>query len=700
MALATLKTWVAGYSRSSRGNPYMMLETHRLTLFPGAPASSVVPLETSAAIQRDIAANEEVQETEQMLSNVDVGLVAMDDDTGERVQVGPSGDGSSFSFGDAITDTIALQGVSAGQPGLSEPSSAGGTGAVSAPMNLLTSVSPSKERRSRHHDPSKEREKKPSSSKSKKNSDKTQKGPSLPKAPSKDSSQNPLPDMKTPAWDMEAFCEKLRLSVQQSLQPQLTSMANSISTVSTSLGELRTTVQQNRAEDEAARKQHKEETAQQLASLASQMGTLKAGGQPDPMPPIDSLPDLDPSNPWRSARYAPLVGGMLSVEGFGTRPASDFERYPPEANFPFCYVRLNQEAAVREDKVPKETVLYSRDRAQTMLMKCMKDTGCVNTKVLPAYGNLAMFQTNPETSNLFATKVFGAVWEAALEDKSAPALREEEPTSWIFPNDSPVWEDVVSTFSVGKLAGDCASAQFNEEMPRLPEALLKTECEAKMRLARTLNTFTLNELMMNVYEEAEIFKVIVKGMTCSLRHDLVDFIKARRACRKHIFAHASVRHEPSKLINGPIWGATLFTQAIVQEVIAAATQGNQSLQTRLGLQLKRKFQPGTGPQPKNVARKRFRKGTSFTIPKVQQPPSFPSPGPSGHYQWVPAAPYQSPASNPAYEQKAKNFRAQSSLGQARGRGGAAVRGRSRFAPFRRGRGGSARGRGGKDTSNQ
>ena len=103
-------------------------------------------------------------------------------------------------------------------------------------------------------------------------------------------------------------------------------------------------------------------------------------------------------------KICPFGRGLLSVEGFGARPVTDFEKYPSEANFPFCYVRLSQEAAVWEDKVPKETVLFPRDRAQTMLMRCLKDNGCINTRVLPAYGNLAVFQTKLNTPNLFAIR--------------------------------------------------------------------------------------------------------------------------------------------------------------------------------------------------------------------------------------------------------------------------------------------------------
>ena len=86
--------------------------------------------------------------------------------------------------------------------------------------------------------------------------------------------------------------------------------------------------------------------------------------QPD-LPPTDSLPDFDPQNPWRSTKYASLSGGMLTIEGIGTRPIPDFERFPVDGEFPYVWVRLSQEASVREAKVPKETVIYPKEKAQS-----------------------------------------------------------------------------------------------------------------------------------------------------------------------------------------------------------------------------------------------------------------------------------------------------------------------------------------------
>ena len=42
-AKATLKAWVAGFSRNSGGNPYLLDENMRVVLFTGAPVTAVVP---------------------------------------------------------------------------------------------------------------------------------------------------------------------------------------------------------------------------------------------------------------------------------------------------------------------------------------------------------------------------------------------------------------------------------------------------------------------------------------------------------------------------------------------------------------------------------------------------------------------------------------------------------------------------------
>ena len=59
--------------------------------------------------------------------------------------------------------------------------------------------------------------------------------------------------------------------------------------------------------------------------------------------------------------------GMLTIEGLGTRPLSDFEQYPDGVDLRESYVRLAPEATVRDDKISKEVVLLPAQRVQDSL---------------------------------------------------------------------------------------------------------------------------------------------------------------------------------------------------------------------------------------------------------------------------------------------------------------------------------------------
>ena len=396
------------------------------------------------------------------------------------------------------------------------------------------------------------------------------------------------------------------------------------------------------------------------------------------MPSTTSLPPYDESNPWRSALHAPCQNNMLTLEGLGTRPLSDFEVFPPNGVFPHVYVRLSQSASIREDKVPRETVLYPLNKAQNLVVQYFKKANCINTKKIPNKGNLAIFTTPLDFPNPFATKMLEAANEAFQEDKEGTALREEESTSLIFPADSEGWKNVVETFTGSKLSPECFSLQFNENLPKLNDGLINKEFEVRSRLARTLHTFTLTELLMSLHPELEILKVIVKSMCASLRKDLTDFMLVRKACRKHLFLTATVRHEPTKLINAPVWGVPLFPPAMVQEAIDNAAKMNLSLRRRWGMFEKRKYTEGSGPQPKN---KRFKKDKGNQQGQAQKPQTD-----------VATSSTQSPAYNPVYEGNAYSFRARGYHQQRGGRRGSYGRGRGRFYHFQpRGRASQRRG---------
>ena len=388
------------------------------------------------------------------------------------------------------------------------------------------------------------------------------------------------------------------------------------------------------------------------------------------MPPANSLPPFDTQNPWRSALYAPFTDELLTIEGIGTRPISDFERHPPTAELPYCYVRLSPEAVIREDKVPKETIIFPKEKAQSCFLQILRATECVNTKVTPFKGNLTMFTTNEQTPIPFASKMLDAVNQALIDEKTNMVLREEESTSLLFPGDSHAWEEVAQTFSGGKLDQDCASVQFNENLPKLSNHMVEVEFAARMRLARTLSSLTSVELGVLSRPEDDLYKVVAKGMLPSFRQDLTDFGIARRNCRKHILQYARVRHEPTRLINSPLWGPNLFPKAIVAEVIHTASQSNTSLRTRWDMPFKRKSQESVGPQPKN------KRANVQYLPNIQQPqqamvvPVSPSGQPIQGLQgqqFVVLNTQPSPAYNRKYEKQ--NFRNPGFQGNRGGRGG-------------------------------
>ena len=238
-------------------------------------------------------------------------------------------------------------------------------------------------------------------------------------------------------------------------------------------------------------------------------------------------------------------------------------------------------------------------------------------------------------------------------------------TSLLLPS-TEEWNGVAATFLPGKLPADNASEQFSEALPRVPDNDLKAEHEARLALQNSLHAITLLEMIMRSNEGLSTLKSLSKPLLVSFQKDLWAFITARLACRKHVFASATIRHEPQKLINSCIWGSGLFPSDLVEKTLESASQANQNLRTRWGMPPigpKRKFIPGLGPQPKNLKRqKQF-----ATFPSAPAPVMPPAGGAQPSYLLPP-----SPAYNPRYDRGAGNSRGQS---QYRGRGGSNYRGR-------------------------
>ncbi|XP_064100400.1 uncharacterized protein LOC135211154 [Macrobrachium nipponense] len=331
------------------------------------------------------------------------------------------------------------------------------------------------------------------------------------------------------------------------------------------------------------------------------------------MPDGSTLPPFHPGNLWRVANFAPFVNGMLTIEGCGTRRLEDFEFFPEGLQPPFIgYVRLTEAALVREDKVPKETVILSRDQAQQTWIRSLEEWNCSNTRVTVFKSPFTMFTTDDENPLPFTSKVAELTLQAVTREEPMPQLRETDPTSLLLPGREDLWEDLPATFSVGKLKPDCAITLFSERLPKLSDALIQAEFDAKTRLARSLNSLVMTETAAREYAQEPLLKVIAKSLLLGMQCDLYDFAVARRNCRKHVLSEATIRHEPNKLLASSIWGADLFPASAVNEVQSEASRLNQSIILRWGIPFKRKSESS----PSSFrARKRQRKFQPFQVPQ-------------------------------------------------------------------------------------
>ncbi|XP_064107538.1 uncharacterized protein LOC135216296 [Macrobrachium nipponense] len=342
---------------------------------------------------------------------------------------------------------------------------------------------------------------------------------------------------------------------------------------------------------------------------------LAGTGMP-PMPDYNSLPPFAMSNPWRVAAFAPFKDGMISIPDCGTRRIEGFEFHPAGLQPPFFgYARLTEAALNREDKIHKETVIYSREQAQREWVRCLENWDCTNTKLQAFKSPFTIFATEDEAPLPFTTKIAEVTIQAAMKVEPLPQLRESDPTSPLFPAFGDLWADLPATFTVGKLKPDCAIDQFGKRLPRLPDNLIQAKFEARTRLGRTLNALVMTEVAAITYGSEPLFKLLAKAQTQTVQSDLYELVVARRNCRKHVLQEATIRHEPNKLLSSTIWGADLFPEAAVNEVQHEATRLNQSLKIRWGLPTKRK-QESTPSSSKKL--KKPRKFPSFQSQQQQQ----------------------------------------------------------------------------------
>ncbi|XP_064116855.1 uncharacterized protein LOC135222646 [Macrobrachium nipponense] len=584
-SLMTLKAWVGGFRRNvGSGRPYVLSEEMCFLLYPNAKVSAAVAAEVAAPIIERIRQETQAPPEDQeglCAKMTEVTAISLHrermtiEDQEEGREVGEAGNcGANVLSFSPTPSSSSFQGFSAKSTTFCDRS---------------VSVNPKV---------------------------KTLKTKSLPKAvrPVKPSpagsarsslAPKPLTSKARPTesdFDQEAFTTLLmkmvsEVVVDSRLQSMSTQLSSGLETFGQSIPSLAQKLQ----------------TQEELVA-----GFIHSGCTPQSfvVPDASKLPPFENSNPWRLALHAPFSEGRLTIEGCGTRPVEDYEFFPPGLQFPFPgYARLAEEALVRVDKVPEETVIYPRDQAQSAWVRILTEWECVNTELMPHNGCYTMFVAPDNIPTPCTSKIAELTLQAGMENKPMPQLKETEATSLLFPRDLECWVGAPATFTVGKLNRDCAMTQFGELLPRIPDTMLKAEFEARCRLSRSINSVTTAELTASVFAEEPLFRVLTKSMLQAYQSDLYDFIVARRACRKHVFANASIRHEPNKLINASIWGANIFPEDMVNSVLSEAARANQNLRDRWGLNLKRNFE-APGPHAKRRRRPRQYKSSQTSQPQA------------------------------------------------------------------------------------
>ena len=79
--------------------------------------------------------------------------------------------------------------------------------------------------------------------------------------------------------------------------------------------------------------------------------------------------------------FAPLIGNdAFYLEGLGNRLLAVLEFFPSLHVYPECWARL-KDGAVREDTIPKETVLYDFQKARDFSVNVIRSVVGENTGV-------------------------------------------------------------------------------------------------------------------------------------------------------------------------------------------------------------------------------------------------------------------------------------------------------------------------------
>ena len=174
-----------------------------------------------------------------------------------------------------------------------------------------------------------------------------------------------------------------------------------------------------------------------------------------------------------------------------------------------------------------------------------------------------------------------------LKSKS-PFLRQFDAVFLLCPSSSEDWKDCFKNFQVGRVPKKKKKKKksFPWKSPSDPAKFLREEFESRSVLAHALSVQAMTEFTISHNKERKSRRSSRKCYV-SYRHQmgwlwclasycqdaftglakaLLCFGEARRVCRKLVFASATVKHDPERLINSSIWSESLFPEAIIKEI--------------------------------------------------------------------------------------------------------------------------------------
>ena len=276
--------------------------------------------------------------------------------------------------------------------------------------------------------------------------------------------------------------------------------------------------------------------------------------------------------------------GFVWFSGDSSYSEDKLEFHPDVAQFPRCYTRFRW-ASFAHLKVPQETVLYPLGEAAAALAglatvagSTQADTGALGTSD-------PVFVLDSDCVPTFASKTLKAIFkEFRGEEKNAfKDLKEIKPFGLLLPSTSdqfPEWEGLTKAMTAGKLKNDCATVQLKEPFPVLTKGLIDAEFSARQAFGRALTGIVACETSQMKHTDFSLAPLLAKLAMTWMGDTLRAWMKARRACRSHIFVGAQNYQEPKALVDSTPFSESLFPKDIVEQVLSNALRAGKSLHDR------------------------------------------------------------------------------------------------------------------------